>query len=333
MRNKKQIIFLITMKKAKKVSQESKVSKYQSVTDKIIALIEKGTLPWRKDWNCGGNNSFQNPISDSVYQGINPILCKVDCLTYDYQSVYFASFNQARELGWQVIKGSKATSITWAAPFIKEKTTESGEVETERGYGVRWFNVFNFDCFDDSNSETKKTDIINKKNQNLIVNSDNRDEKIESFINSQNAVIRVKGHQPCYVPSKDEILMPDFSDFSSSNAYYSTLLHELAHWTGHHTRLDRVKGSAKDSSEYAFEELIAELSSAYSGNYLGLSESLLENHSSYLSSWLELLKSDEKAFFKAARLGQKATDYLIKQATLTDVESDELTLDRQLSLF
>jgi antirestriction protein ArdC len=323
------------MKKINKTKANNQESKYKSVTDKLIALIEKDTLPWRKDWNCGVNSSFQNPISDSIYSGINPTLCAIDCLTYNYRSNYFASFNQAKELDWKIIKGSKATAITWAAPISTEKPNELGELEKQSFFAVRWFNVFNFDCFDDSDSTIKKTDIINKKSKTeAFINPDTRSKSIDRFIDSQKANIEHSGNQPCYLPSVDRILMPQFSDFSSRDAYYSTLLHELAHWTSHHSRLDRDLNGNKSSTSYAFEELVAELSSAYSGSYLGLSEVLLENHASYLNSWLELLKSDEKAFFKAVKFAQKATDYLIKQASLTEVKKDEtLILDEQLALF
>jgi antirestriction protein ArdC len=320
-------------KTTKKAVNQDKDSKYKAVTDKLIALIEKGTLPWRKDWNCGSNSSFQNPVSDTVYSGVNPTICAIDCMFYGYKSVYFASFNQATELNWKIIKGSKATSITWAAPISREQTNELGKLEAKTFFSVRWFNVFNFDCFDDSNSEVKKADIISKKTKvESVINPGTKDKNIDKFIDSQKANVEHSGNQPCYIPSVDRIIMPQFSQFSSRDAYYSTLLHELAHWTGHHTRLDRDLTGARSSTSYAFEELVAELSSAYSGSYLGLSEVLLENHASYLDSWLTLLKNDEKAFFKAVNLAQKATDYLVTQATIAVPEKNEAS-DRQLALF
>lgn len=297
-------------------SKSPKESKYKKVTDKLIELLKKEVLPWRKDWN--GGQEYQNPVSKSIYRGVNPLICTIDCLTYGYRSPYFVSFNQAQEKNWRIIKDSKATSITWAAAITKEKQTESGEIEKDSFVAVKWYNVFNLDCIDDSKSEIKVGDILAElPSCDRLVNPDNRDRLLDQFVDNQGAVIVHQGNQPCYSPVTDKIAMPHFEDFSSKDAYYSTMLHELSHWTGHKSRLNRFNinsSRSRRSQEYAFEELVAELSSAFTGSHLGLSEVLLENHASYLDSWLKLFKDDEKALFRAVRLAQNAADYLIEQS-------------------
>ncbi len=198
----------------------------------------------------------------------------------------------------------------------KENINEKQEVEEKQFFSVKWFNVFNLDCIDDSESEIKKKDIVSKLSGIVFNNPDERDSAIDCFINSLKADITHQGDRAYYSVISDKILMPQFSDFQSKEAYYSTLLHELAHWTGHPNRLDRFKKDSvldRSTREYAFEELIAELASVYTSNHLGLSEVLLENHASYLNSWLSLLKNDEHAFFKAAKLAQKVNKYLIEK--------------------
>ena len=113
----------------------------------------------------------------------------------------------------------------------------------------------------------------------------------------------------CYQPTEDKILMPKKEQFKTQEGFYSTLFHELSHWTGHKSRLNRKKGNKKGSQDYAFEELIAELSASFICCHLGFEYST--QHSAYIKDWLEVLKEDKKAIFKASSQAQKATEFIL----------------------
>ena len=113
----------------------------------------------------------------------------------------------------------------------------------------------------------------------------------------------------CYQPKEDQILMPKKSQFKTQEAFYSTLFHELSHWTGHESRLNRKTGNKFGSRDYAFEELVAEISASFLCCHLGFRYST--QHSAYVKLWIEVLKKDKTAIFRASSLAQKATEFIL----------------------
>jgi antirestriction protein ArdC len=278
--------------------------KFQIVTDRLVSLLEKGVKPWIKPWKSVG---YQNLVTGHQYSGINPLLCAVDCMTQDYSQPYFISFNQAKENGWTVKKGSQSTWIRWGGSYAVENENEQGEKVKEFRSAAKWFNVFNIACIDDSEAEIKtssffKSDATPQKHTPDLI--------LENFINSQNAVISHGGDRAFYHPSTDQIRLPELSSFQSLSGYYATAIHELGHWTGHKSRLDRDLSGSFGSQSYAFEELIAELTAAFILNEFNY-QAELEHHASYLDNWLQALKNDKKYFFKAANLASKASEFLL----------------------
>lgn len=288
-----------------KTKAKSKTNKnYKIITDRLISLLERGVKPWIRPWKTNG---FGNLIGGNKYRGCNPLICQMDMMYFNYSSPYFVSFNQAREKGWKIKSGSKATTLTYAESFEVET-----DVGTETRFHTRFYKVFNTDCIDDTESEMKIADLIEEKvtpsNQDLPI------ESLEKFCNSWGVDIEHGGDRACYSPSLDRIAMPEFENFSSARAYYSTLLHELAHSTGHPERLNRDMTGSFGTTKYAREELVAELTSAFVASNLGINEDLeLENHASYLASWLKVLKNDDKAFFNALSQAKAASDYLLQK--------------------
>jgi antirestriction protein ArdC len=295
--------------------------KFQLITDKLISLISQGVKPWAKPWH---STPYQNLITGHQYTGINPILCTIDMILYNYQSPYFISFNQAKELNWKIKKGSKSTWIRWGGVNGKETLDEfTGETKKEFYSAFKWFNLFNLDCLDDNSSQFKIEDYIGdriKGETQSYLNPEARLEAVENFIKQHNPTTQFGGNKALYYPVSDTIRLPHYQDFKSAVGYYATYLHELIHWTGHNSRCDRIKDAAlRDrpltsqfgSENYAFEELVAEIGSAMLCNQLGL-ESELENHASYLDSWLSILTDDKQAFFKASQLATKAVKFLLE---------------------
>jgi antirestriction protein ArdC len=294
------------------------VDKEQLITSQLIALLESGVKPWHKPWKGNYNGvKAQNLISGHEYSGANPLFCMISNLTYGYESPYYVTFPQAKALGWFPKKGAKSTWIRFAGSGTKEVENEQGEATEQRFNFAKWSNVFSTDCIDDSAGEKKIADLII---ESIDPRPDNPDQKIisiEEFIASTGAVIAHGGNRACYSPSRDEIQLPEFSQFEDAEKYYATALHELTHWTGHQNRLDRegIRTGAFGDTTYAFEELIAEIGCAIVGQeifpeYLAQD---LEHHASYLQSWLTALRKDNQALFKAISQAQKAANFLMEK--------------------
>ena len=279
--------------------------KFQIVTDRLINLLENGVKPWNKPWSSTG---YQNLISGHLYTGINPLLCATDCLLKKYKEPYFLGFSQAKEKGWTIKKGSESTWIRWGGSYSVENENDQGEKVKEFRSAAKWLNVFNIACFDDSQADIKIDQLLNKA---LPIKHDHTpDQVMESFIKSQGAKINHGGDRAFYHQSSDQINLPELSSFSRLSAYYATAIHELGHWTGHKSRLDRDLSGRFGSQSYAFEELIAELTAAFVLNEFNY-QAELEHHASYLDNWLQALKNDKKYFFKAASLASKASEFLL----------------------
>ena len=290
--------------------------KFQLIADKLLQLMEEGNLPWHNPWST---TPYANAISGHGYSGLNPLLAQVDVMASGYSTTLFAGYAQAKEKGWTIRRGSKATWLRWGGTVCKQEEGDDGEVSETFFRTLKWLQVFNLDCFDDSKSNTKIADVAArfKGPQNL----EPRIEEAEQLIAAQGAVIQFGGDRACYSPSGDRIQMPHYSDFSSPQFYYATAIHELTHWTGHYSRLNRAIQNSFGTQSYAFEELVAELGAAFVCNELGIVPEL-EHHASYLEGWISILKSDNRAFFKASALAQKAAMLLLEKAGMVTATSE-----------
>ena len=152
-------------------------------------------------------------------------------------------------------------------------------------------------------------------------------EKAERIIANSGAEIVFGGGEAFYSPSGDYIQMPPKTDFRTAEGYYSTFLHELVHFTGHPSRLDRAQRCGRFSKDYAFEELIAEMGSLFIASTAGIpqSETEFQNHASYIDSWLSNLRNDNMYIFKAATEASKAAGYLLSRANITGITGREGT--------
>jgi antirestriction protein ArdC len=200
--------------------------------------------------------------------------------------------------GGHVKKGEKGSQIIFYKTLdVKEEKAEGHEEEKSIPM-MRYFTVFNRAQCDGLPAPAAE---VSSENDPL--------EGAETFVRNTGAVIQHGGDQAFYMSLHDKIVMPNLASFSSSAAYYGTLMHELTHWTSHETRCNRQLGKRFGDMDYAAEELIAELGAAFVCGEIGISTDL-ENHASYLAHWIKLLKSDEKAIFTAAAAAAKASDYL-----------------------
>ena len=267
---------------------------YKTVTDSIILELERGAVPWIKPWTTD-SSADKNYISQKAYQGINRLLLGMSGMAKGYSNPSWATYKQWNDNGIQVTAGEKASHIVFFKPMKgKDKTT--GE---DKAYCViKGYAVFNAEQTDIQIVPTEQPDTV----FNPIPSCEDR-------IVKTGARISHGGDAAFYMPSHDRIQLPNKSSFNSEANYYATAFHELGHWTGAKSRLDRDLDKGRyGNPAYAFEELVAEITAAYLCTDYGIQGEL--RHAGYIQSWLKACKDDSRAIFKAAALAQKACDYI-----------------------
>ena len=268
---------------------------YQTVTDRIIDALEQGTAPWLKPWADGkaGAQGPYNAVSGRGYNGINWLV--LSCAPY--ASGGWLTFKQAKELGGSVRKGEKGTQIVfWSFPKIRDKETgEDKVVPFAKGYTV--FHVEQCDGLDERKLK-QPTPIVPGSTS------------INAIAAQAGARVNHGGSRAFYSPMSDAIGMPSAEAFKSADAYAGTLAHELVHWTGHKDRCDRQFGKRFGDDAYAFEELVAEIGSAFLCAQVGIPLDGLQ-HADYIGSWLSVLKQDKRAIFTASSQAKKAAEFLL----------------------
>lgn len=276
---------------------------YEAVTNSIIEAIESGQtgdkfkLPWDGEMVLPENIQSQN-----YYRGVNVAMLWAWGMKKGYSSAKWGTYKQWAEKGAQVKKGEKAIKIVFWKTVEIEPSADNEEGQN-RMY-ARWSSVFNADQVEGYEENSDRCEI------KRVVQAD-------TFISFIGADIRHGGHRAFYNRKEDYIQIPCPEDFkatktsSTSDNYYSTLLHEATHWSGAPHRLDRTKGKTFGDDDYIFEELVAELGSAMLCCLTGIMSEPRADHAQYIDSWLDEMKGDKSFIFKAASQAQKAADYLM----------------------
>lgn len=274
---------------------------YQEVTNQIIAALEAGTPPWQCPWS-GHSALPTNLTTGKSYRGINLLMLAIASMQQQYADTRWLTFRQADEIGARVRKGEQGTPIIFFK--MKDVTSDGGDSatndETRRVIPMlRTYTVFNASQLDDL---PERYELKSVPNWQPIAEA-------EELLYISGAAILQGGNRAFYVPSEDFIQLPPPAWFATPESYYATALHELAHWTGHASRLARELNTRKGMEAYAFEELIAEMGSAFLCAHCGLPPQI--EHASYVDSWLNALKRDKRLIFVAAAAAQKAADYVL----------------------
>jgi antirestriction protein ArdC len=274
---------------------------YSEVTSRILAELEAGAAPWVKPWSATpGQNVPQNAVSNRPYSGCNVVLLWLTRRN-GWATPRFLTFKQAQEVGGSVRKGERGTKVY----FVKQlRVTESKEgEEAERLVPMmREYTVFNV-----AQCEGLPASVVEGKPAR-VRNPDTRDAIADEFLAATRAVIREGGGEAYFAPGADFLSMPAFAAFKGADHFYGVAFHELAHWTGHKTRLDRDLKGRFGQAAYAAEELIAELGAAFLAAEFSFDGDV--RHAGYIANWITLLRSDKRAFFTAASKAQAAADYL-----------------------
>ena len=281
---------------------ENKVDIYTEVTNRVIERLEQGTIPWLKPWHTT-NTLDKNIVSGNEYNGINRIILGMS----GFDSNIWGSFKQWQSLGAQVKKGEHGTKIVFYTPVAKTSINAQGDSENSFYACLKTYFVFNANQVD--GIEVAPRVIEDKPFSNNVM--------VDTMVSNTGAHIKHGGNSAYFSPSDDYINMPVKSDFFDEANYYATLLHELTHWSGHKHRLDRTYGKRFADTQYAFEELIAELGSAFLCEKYAVKGDI--RHEGYIQSWLQALKNDNKMIFKASAYAQKSTDYIVNFEALKQV--------------
>jgi antirestriction protein ArdC len=235
---------------------------YQELTDKIIAALEAGTAPWRRPWDktaCGGATAPVNAATGHRYRGINLFVLGMSPLAFASNDSRWCSYRQAAARGWQVRKGEKATPVYFYKPIEIEDKTSDGERETRRIPILRTFSVFHASQIDGIPELAPA--VATKAVAERI-------EDVEIIVQESGVPVRIGGDRAFYSPTFDMIQIPPDEAFHSPELRASTLFHELAHATGHVSRLNRDLSGGFGSMSYAKEELRAELASYAIGSMI-----------------------------------------------------------------
>lgn len=272
------------------------IKEYERITERIVSLLEQGTVPWHKPWQVK-TGLPRNLVSKKAYRGINVFLL----MSMSYESPLWLTLRQANQLGGTVTKGEKSCPVVfWKQMKIEDtETEESKNIPLLRLYHV--FNVAQCEGLKDAPAvedaafaATKPAEIVATMPQPPVV----------------------KHGMTCasYSPFDDAVGMPAKDRFEGDSPYYATLFHELVHSTGHEKRLKRksiMERNGFGTDPYCKEELVAELGSAFLCGQADIVDRTIDNSAAYLEGWLKGLKSDRTLIVYAAAQAQKAADFIL----------------------
>jgi antirestriction protein ArdC len=274
---------------------------YAEVSTRIIEELERGAAPWVKPWSAtAGQNVPQNAMTNRPYSGCNVILLWI-AHNRGWPTPRFLTFKQAIEAGGNVRKGEHGTKVY----FVKQlqiKDGDSEEADARLVPMMREYTVFNIDQCENL------PDSISAGKSMRVRSPDARDALADEFLHSTGADIREGHGEAYYVPSHDFISMPAFEAFKGADHFYNVAFHELSHWTGHKSRLDRDLKHRFGERAYAAEELVAELGAAFLAAEFSFDGDV--RNAGYIATWIELLKADKRALFTACNRASAAADYL-----------------------
>jgi antirestriction protein ArdC len=285
---------------------ESRVSLYDEVTARIIAELEQGRIPWVQPWAVSGVplGLPRSAATRRHYSGINILVLWDAVIRRGFASQEWLTFRQALGLGGNVRKGERGTTICYADSFVprgaRERAKEQGDDPSAIPF-LKRFTVFNVEQCEGVPEHVSATP--------QPIAAESAFPAADALLRATAAQIREGGILAFYNRADDLIRLPLRASFLSEADYLCTVLHELAHWTAHPSRLARDLQNRFGSTAYAREELIAELTSAFLCAHLNIQPQI--RHADYLGHWLEVLREDSRAIFHAASQASKAADFIL----------------------
>jgi antirestriction protein ArdC len=351
--------------KARKSSPKPKRDLYQEITDRIVEAIEKGSvMPWQKPWSSpyapGMYGEKLNPampyngVSKKNYRGINVMLLwlsgHTDSRWYSYnQAVQKAGYTRDADTGrwiwardepepeqWPIPKGTKGSMVTFFKNiYIGQKDSDGNVIKNADGSDkkkriplLKCFTAFNHEQVAWPKGREPKLPVakVEEKTDDAAPAEPVIEYQLaKETVDSTGAIITHGGDRACYSPTLDSIRLPEVSTFSDEGSYWATSLHEIAHWTGHESRLSRDLTGRFGSDSYAVEELVAEIASAFLCARTSVEGKL--QHTEYVANWLKVLKGDKYAIFTASREAEKAAEFVLNGGEAVTTDDIEQTPD------
>jgi len=269
---------------------------YDLVTEEILKQLEAGTVPWRKPWNAiTGIPKRLGSEKLEPYRGINVWLLA----HAPYASPYWITFRGAKRLGGYVKAGEKGRLVVYFGPAKSRKGAEESEESEERpNYILRYYKVFNSEQCVFPEALQTRIDACITPAENTHVPIEACEAVLEKYLSSVSPPsLGHGGNRACYSPSADSIQMPSKESFESPAEYYSTLFHEMAHSTGHRSRLNREELEnpvSFGSHDYSREELTAEFAAAFLCGTAGIDGATIENSAAYIANWSRKLRKEPR---------------------------------------
>ena len=290
---------------------------YQQITDRIITELEAGRVPWVQPWGTAraAIGLPYNAASGRRYSGLNVLTLWDAVVSRGFSGHAFLTFRQAVALGGTVRRGERGIGIIYSPRFVPGKERRRAEVEGREPMGsipfLRSFTVFSVD-----QCEGLPPHIAEPPPpipDGLIL------PRLEALIAATGADFRIGGAVACYSPRHDYVQVPRPDAYFEPINWHRTALHELGHWAGGPSRLNRDQSGAFGSREYGREELCAEISAAYCCAALGIIPTV--RHADYIGFWLDIIREDSRAILRAASAASKCADYLL--AFLPDLAAND----------
>ncbi|MDU8924332.1 zincin-like metallopeptidase domain-containing protein [Pasteurellaceae bacterium LIM206] len=296
---------------------------YQEITDRIIKALEEGTAPWLKPWKNPEYNLAlpRNALSGRLYSGINILLLWIATAENNYKQCKWITAMAANKLGGYIRKGEKATIVVNYCPIDREKCDEDGNplLDEEGNPEMEHFAVLKrHPLFNIEQCEGLPRNMYDSLTETSEGNSDTAQHQIcgelRCMLEGMSLDVKIiPSSHAFYQPDTDKVVMPEMKQFASEQDFYSTLLHEMTHATGHRSRLNRegiTSGKSKfGNTIYAFEELVAEMGGAFLCAHLGFNQ--VPQNAAYIQSWIKVLKDDKKAIIRASGLARNACEYML----------------------
>ena len=295
-------------------TENHRQSLYAEVTSRVVAELEAGRLPWVQPWDSAacGCTLPHNGLSGRRYSGINVLILWAAVVEGGYSSQRWLTFRQAQAAGGHVRKGEKGTIVCYADRFTPKGEEDRAREEDREARQVAFlkrFTLFNVDQCEGLPDELSAVPELAEERERIP--------HAEALIAATGADFRIGGDMAFYSPAGGIVQVPPQQAFGEPINWYRTALHELGHWTGHPSRLDRDQSAGFGSPDYAREELVAEMASAFTCAALSIRPTV--RHADYVGAWLSVLREDERAIFRAASAASKAADYLL--ASVPDEET------------
>lgn len=315
----------------------------------VIEKIQSLTTDWSKPWfpkvNVGRNFLPQN-LAGRTYSGGNAFLLFFLCEKYNYQTPVFLTFKQAKDKGLSILKGSKSFPVYYPVFYAYHNETDEklsyeeykalGKEEQKEYHlvfcGNRYYAVFNLDQTNISEIYPDAWDALKAK---FAVDQDNNEAQeniyknniLDKMLEIQSWVCPIRSivsNQAYYSLSNDDITLPLISQFKDGESFYCTVLHEMAHSTGIRERLNRKGFYDNDKVNYGREELVAELTAAFTALYLGISMTVREENVAYLKEWCEQIKEEPKFLFSVLSDAKKATNFIADKLNVSLETIDDI---------